>query len=96
MKIPSPATTVHQDKLKARLKAKRGIRAIDEGTPYDITGKMRWLARRIDHGDEGDITDVVVITRNRNGQIGSFGWGTGFRAQAHHMVSTVKNRLEPS
>ena len=96
MKILSPSASVQQEKLKTQLKAKHGIRAIDEGTPYDITGKMRWLARRIDHGEEGDITDVVVITRNRNGQIGSFGWGTGFRAQAHHMVSTVKNRLEPS
>lgn len=85
-----------QEHLKAKLKAKHGIRAIDQGTPYDLTGKLRWLARDIESGKQGDITDIVVITRERNGQIGSFGWGTGFRAQAHHMVSTVKNRLEPS
>jgi hypothetical protein len=96
MKIIAPATSAHQAKLKAQLKSKHGIRAIDQGTPYDVTGKMRWLARRIDHGDEGDITDVIVITRNRNGNISSFGWGPNFRATSHYMVSTVKNRLEPS
>lgn len=96
MNIIAPAASAQQENLKRKLKAKHGIRAIDQGPPYDLTGKMRWLARSIDRGDEGDITDVVVITRARNGKIGSFGWGPNFRETAHHMVSTVKNRLEPS
>jgi hypothetical protein len=72
------------------------LRTVDQGTTYDVTGKLRWLARAIDRGDEGDITDAVVITRSANGSIGSFHWGKGNRERSHHMVSTVKNRLEPS
>lgn len=96
MNIPSPSMAYRQEKLKTALKAKRGIRAIDRGTIYDVSGQLRGLARDIDKGDEGAITDAVCIIRRENGSVGSFHWGGSGRAIAHHMVSTVKNRLEPS
>lgn len=74
---------------------KSRLRAIDQGTIYDVTGNMRRLARAIDRGDEGEITDAVVITRRSNGSIGSYHYGPGPRERSHHMVSTVKKRLEP-
>lgn len=75
---------------------KSGIRAIDRGTVYDLTGKLRWLTRDIESGKHGHITDVVIISRAANGSIGSFYFGNEPRERAHYMVSTVKNRLEPS
>jgi hypothetical protein len=78
-------------------KVKRsGIRAVDQGTVYDVTGKMRWLTREIESGKQGHITDVLIVTRASNGQIGSFAFGTSHRERAHHMITTVKNRLEPA
>lgn len=75
---------------------KSRIRAIDQGTVYDVTGKMREITRRIEQGKEGTITDVVIILRGSNGSIGSFHYGTGSRERSHHMVDTTKNRLEPA
>jgi hypothetical protein len=72
------------------------LRAIDQGTIYDVTGKLRGLARSIDRGEEGDITDAVVILRGKNGSVGSFHYGNGSRERAHYLISTVKNRLEPA
>lgn len=77
-------------------KKKAKLRAIDRGTVYDVPGEMKALARSIDRGEHGEVTDCVVIVRNSDGHIGSFNYGRGNRERAHHMVSTVKNRLEPS
>jgi hypothetical protein len=75
---------------------KHSIRCVDQGTVYDVTGKMRSLVRSIENGEEGTITDVVIIARRNNGSIGSYHYGHGNHELAHWMVSTVKNRLEPS
>lgn len=75
---------------------KSRIRAIDQGTLYDVTGKMKHLTRQIEQGKEGRVTDTVIIIRRDNGSIGSFHFGTGNPTVSHHLVSTVKNRLEPA
>ena len=80
---------------EAKVKNSR-IRAIDQGTVYDVVGSMRQVVRRIENGKEGRITDAIVILRGSNGSIGSFHYGTGTRERSHYMVETVKNRLEPA
>ena len=74
---------------------RRNIRAIDEGTIYDVTGKMRAMVREMERGEEGTITDAVIIIRRNNGSIGTRHFGPGGREIAHWMVSTAKGRLEP-
>jgi hypothetical protein len=46
-------------------KVRRGskIRAIDQGTLYDVPGKLRRLVREIEKGDLGRVTDVVNAVR---------------------------------
>jgi hypothetical protein len=53
-KILSPATTIHQQKLKEHLKAKRAsIRAIDRGTNADAMGNFKRSVRAIESGEYG-------------------------------------------
>lgn len=42
------------------IQPKRSLRAIDEGTRYDISGNLRRLARAIERGDHGKVAHVVV------------------------------------
>jgi hypothetical protein len=83
-------------KLVTYPEKKSSIRAIDKGTIYDVTGKLRSITRTIERGEEGHITDAIVIIRRDNGSIGSFHLGSGNRERTHHMVCTVQNRLEPA
>lgn len=47
-----------------RRRAKRsGIRAIDQGTSYDVPGKLRHLVHQIETGKHGRVTDVVLAIR---------------------------------
>jgi len=82
----------------------RNIRAIDTGTVYDIPGNLRRLTRAIECGQEGRVTNLVVIFDTegtssewhlkQNVIVKHF--GTGDRKDAHWLVSTAKNRLEPA
>jgi hypothetical protein len=46
-------------------RARRGskLRVIDEGTPYDVTGRMIRWAREIRTGKLGRCTDVLIVAR---------------------------------
>jgi hypothetical protein len=48
------------------MKKKAKLRAIDRGTRYDITGKMRNLIRTIERG-EIKPRDIIILTRESNG-----------------------------
>ena len=97
VKVLAPAAAISQEKLKVRLQTKRSsIRAIDQGTLYDIPGKLRKLARAIENGEIGEVRDAVLILSNTSNQISSYALGKSDRIRAHWMVTTVKNRLEPS
>jgi hypothetical protein len=93
----SPATALRQEKLKAQLKVKRsGIRAIDQGTLYDIPGMLRRYAREIEHGRHGEVRNAILILAKSNNQLDSFHLGKDDRIRSHWMVTTIKNRLEPA
>ncbi len=76
------------------------LRAIDRGTRYDITGKMRSLIRRIESG-EIQARDVVIITRETTEQrncspyIGMHHFGFGSVEDIHWMLATAQGRIEP-
>lgn len=72
------------------------LRAIDRGTIYDVEGSLRKRIRGLRDGEDGDVTDAVLLLRNRDGKVTSFHFGPGGRERAHFMVSTAKNRLEPA
>lgn len=85
--------------------AKRKIRTIDSGTVYDIPGNLRRLTRLVERGEEGRITNMIVIYDRQD--VTSRDWqrqkevvvkhyGIGDRRDAHWLISTAKNRLEPA
>lgn len=98
----SPRTITDQQRLKGELQKKHAkIRAIDQGTYYDIPGKLRKMAREIERGERGDIRDAVLLLNEQNTGNGSnvvhmFRWGTDIASNAHWMLCTAKNRIEPA
>lgn len=77
------------------------IRAIDQGTVYDKTGRMRKLVRDIESGKHGAVTDIVccIAHRDHNGRgigVTAFHFGPGGAPTAHWILSTAKNSLEPA
>lgn len=48
---------------------KSGIRAIDRGTVYDVPGRLIRLARQIEKGEHGEVTDVIITYRAKKGGI---------------------------
>jgi hypothetical protein len=82
------------------MKKKAKLRAIDRGTRYDITGKMRNLIRTIERG-EIKPRDIIILTRESNGsglqqKTGMYHFGAGDEQVMHWMLSTAKNRIEPA
>lgn len=73
---------------------KSRLRAIDSGTIYDVAGKLRNLTRGLDRGEFGQVTDALVVFRNRDGQLDSFHFGTGSVSEVYRMANTAKDRLE--
>ena len=88
----SPKAQWQQDKLKKSLQKKRSLRAIDQGTVYDLRGQLARESRKM----PGDVSDIVMVERHHDGRITTFHWGAGGRETVHFMVSTAKNRLEPA
>ena len=75
------------------------LRAIDRGTRYDITGKMRRLIHRIESGEIVP-RDVLVVTSescgpNRSNTIILHHMGFGSTEEIHWMLATAKGRIEP-
>jgi hypothetical protein len=100
-KILAPERAIRQEKLKGQLKAKRSIRAIDQGTLYDIPGKLRHLARAIENGEVGSVRNgIVLLSTFEEGSfrksIKMYAVGPDSLEEMHWMVATLKNRLEPS
>ena len=78
----------------------RGIRAIHQGTRYDLTGNLRRIAREIERGQYGDVRNIVCAfdthSPGPNTGVKLFCWGNGGVADSHWILSTAKNRMEPS
>lgn len=84
---------------KQRIRKRGGLRAIDAGTLYDVAGNLRRLAREIDRGEMGRVTDIICATRSsdrgENGtQIRTFHWGKSNIETAHYMARVAVDRLE--
>jgi len=76
------------------------LRAIDQGTIYDVAGKLRCLVRQIERG-EIHPRDVVVVTRepyanNVSCSVGVHHFGSGSTEDVHWMLCTASNRIEPA
>ena len=75
------------------------LRVIDQGTRYDITGKLRMLTRKIERG-EIKPRDLLVITtetirNNSSPMVMLHHYGQGSTENIHWMLSTAANRIEP-
>jgi hypothetical protein len=47
-----------------------GLRAIDQGTGYDVSGRLRRRVREIESGKYGRITDSVLLLRSiKDGEV---------------------------
>jgi hypothetical protein len=78
--IPTGRLLETQAEIKASLKRHSRLRAIDQGTPYDATGRMvKWL-RELRSGKLGRCTDVLMVARVI---IAENGEGTGGPAYEH-------------
>jgi hypothetical protein len=75
------------------------LRAVNQGTRYDITGNMRALVREIERG-EIQPRDVVILTRetarlNASPKVGMRHYGFGTVEDIHWMLATAQGRIEP-
>lgn len=78
------------------MKKKTKLRAIDQGTVYDIPGKLINLARQVRSGELQGVSDVMVVakTHEKDGyHYHVFGFGCGEPAVQHHMLATGAKRL---
>ena len=57
--VPSPRNWPEEKRKKKR----GGLRAIDAGSRYDVPGQLRKLARQIERGEHGRVTDVAGAVR---------------------------------
>lgn len=75
------------------------LRAIDQGTRYDVAGKLRGIVRQIESG-EMEARDVILLTRecenNRIPTVTMHHFGNGTIENIHWMLSTAQRRIEPS
>lgn len=86
-----------QRELKRTLKRKHArLRAIDQGTIYDIAGRLITFARDIRKAEgEQRVTDATLIFHRVDGSVASYHVGPGGRELQHWMVGTISKRLEP-
>jgi hypothetical protein len=82
------------------VRKKTKLQAIDKGTRYDVTGMLTQLTREISRGEHGEIGDVVVLLLEKKNNcspgIHMRHYGNGTMPDIHYMLSTAKNRVEPS
>jgi hypothetical protein len=80
---------------------KSGIRAVNQGFRYDITGSLRSLTRQIERGAYGKIGNMAVVFDTHNG-VNEYAtvelkhYGPGSEAEVHWLLSTAKKRMEPA
>jgi hypothetical protein len=78
----------------AKVKSSR-LRAIDKGTSYDVPGRMKRLARSIERGEFGEVTDVVCVVRSKNQgeiELRPYFYGKSDTANLHFMLSRALDR----
>ena len=91
-----PNANPSDTRQKAAAKIKRGgIRAIDAGTRYDVSGRLRWLARKIDRGEFGDVRYAVVAFASKGVQetdtVSTYKFGTANEADALYLLDIARS-----
>jgi hypothetical protein len=73
------------------------LRAIDQGTRYDVAGRLMQMARQIKHGEMGDVRNVVIAVQriSKDGGIGisTFHFGPGDIPTAVYIWESAKNEM---
>jgi hypothetical protein len=91
--VPSP-TNWPDDPRARKLRAKKsGIRAIDQGTSYDVSGRLRRLIHQIEDGKHGHVTDIVLAIRCITGdgiRIRTIYTGSSEMARLGQMIDYLK------
>ena len=78
---------------KARLRRGSKLRAIDSGSVYDVTGKLRRLVHQIESDKLGKVTDVIAAIRRVDGagtQIKTIFVGTSQPEVLHYMACRLE------
>lgn len=75
------------------VRKRRSIRAIDQGTVYDIPGRLITVARDIHKATPARVTDATVILRREDGSVDSYHLGPGGRELQHWMASAITKKL---
>jgi len=92
--------SLNQTKSEIDKKTKSArLRAIDQGTRYDIIGNMRKFVRRLEQGELKNVKEVIVITRMISPPEGTRSFdvwsaGNGSVETAHWMMESAKRMLE--
>lgn len=74
----------------------QSIRPINRGSVYDVAGKLRSLARAIDKGELGHVTDVICSVRAIKGpDVVSYhhNYGVSDVATWYFMASRLQKRI---
>lgn len=76
---------------------KAKLRVINQGTRYDVAGKLKHLARQIEHGEMGDVRDCVIAVRtlsNAGGtRVSAYHFGTDTIAGALYTWEAAKGQI---
>jgi hypothetical protein len=76
--VPTAVLSETEAGKKANLLRKSRLRAIDQGTPYDATGRMIKWARELRSGKLGRCTDVLIVARTIKTETGDGRGGHGY------------------
>lgn len=82
--------------IDAKKLKKSRIRAIDQGTRYDITGRLRSLARSIERGEHGTVRHVVVGvagTLDSEKSVSTNFFGSSSVPEVCYTIDMMKKRL---
>lgn len=91
--VPSPTSWP-----KTKTARRGGLRAIDAGTRMDVPGQLRKLAREIEQGKHGAVTDVAGAVRTVHPTQGVCSWGfhagTGTVEHVTYMLRRYVAKME--
>lgn len=76
--VPTAVLSETEAVKKADLRRKSRLRVIDQGTPYDATGRMIKWARELRSGKLGRCTDILIVARTIKTETGDGKGGHGY------------------
>jgi hypothetical protein len=82
--------------MKSKPTARQKVQSIQQGSYYDIPGRIKRMGRSIESGEYGDVTDALVILRYHDEgrlNVKGFHYGTSNVEVAQSMCSRIFTRL---